>query len=213
MLDQFDWPGFAARTKKLIAYISAATRTPINSELWEEVIFHALRSMGEKYKGESPKWISGSHAAGADIWTDKFGISAKGGTLKKETVKISSYRLTSHDTLEEMIAFIDGPGKNFDFYLCCAKKKDTATERTYNVLLVPADVFAAKELKWHETFSKKDGKQNGWKGVNEQGVIVGIHRKMSNQLWIELPLSMCQSLAQITIPKAELGKSLEAILD
>jgi hypothetical protein len=181
MLDQFDWPEFAARTKKLIAYISAATRTPINSELWEEVIFHALRSMGEKYKGESPKWISGSHAAGADIWTDKFGISAKGGTLKKETVKISSYRLTSYDTLEEMIAFIDGPGKNFDFYLCCAKKKDTATERTYN--------------------------------VNEQGVIVGIHRKMSNQLWIELPLSMCQSLAQITIPKAELGKSLEAILD
>jgi hypothetical protein len=210
-MQDFDWTEFATRTKKLIAYISAATRTPINGELWEEVIYHALRSMGETYQGGSPKWVSGSHAPGADIWIDKFSISAKGGAINNERLKFSSYRLTSHKNLEEMISHIDGPGKNFDIYLCCARS-ETATQRIYNVFMVPSNVFRAKDFDWKETFNQKNGSFNGWKGVSDQGIVLGIHESMSRQLWIELPLSMCQSLLQVTIPTASLGQSLEAIL-
>jgi hypothetical protein len=210
-MQDFDWLEFTKRLEKLIAYVSSATRTPINGELWEEVIYHTLRSMGSKYQGGGPKWVSGSHAPGADLWIDEFGISAKAGNIKNDRLVISSYRLTRFADLESMIAYIDGPGKNFDIYLCCARI-DTANQRTYNVFVVPNDAFAASELKWTELLSQKDNKISGWRGINDQGVIVSIYKSMSNQLWIELPLSACRSLLQVNIPKASLGQSLEAIL-
>lgn len=171
---------------------------PINSDRWEEFIFTTLRDMGEAYQGSEPKWVRGSHAPGADVWTDKFAISAKSGSLKNGFLVLSSCRLTRFKNLEEMIMFLDGPsGKNFDFYLCCARV-ETKSELTYQVYKVPVDVFVASSVDWRKT-------KSGWDGSSSNGVIASIVKKMSNQLWLNIPIGLCEKITEFKISLSDLG--------
>lgn len=213
-VQKFDWPQFSAKAKALLKFASASSRAPINADRWEEVIFHVLKSMGMKYKGGEPKWEVGSHAPGADIWIDQFSISAKAGKLSGDTIEISSYRLTRFEEIEVMKEFIDGEGKNFDIYLCCARLEMPAqTKRIYRVYRIPADAFKAGNLSWQEISSPRAGSlPSGWRGRNEAGVTVEIRKKMSNQLWIKLPLTSCTQLLELEIDTTDLGVALELAL-
>ncbi|MFA6503086.1 MAG: hypothetical protein WCT45_02420 [Candidatus Paceibacterota bacterium] len=195
---QFDWKSFSGLIRNSFHFFSKYSRVPINADRWEEFIFTTLRDMGETYQGGEPKWIRGSHAPGADVWTDTFAISAKSGALKNGSIVLSSCRLTRFVSLKDMIAFLDGPaGKNFDFYLCCARI-ETKSELTYQVYKVPAEVFAASSVSWKET-------KSGWEGDSSNGVSAAIVRKMSNQLWLKVPLALCEKITEFTIPLSDLG--------
>ena len=204
----FDWETFSTKALKLLKYASLSTSAPVNAGRWEEIVFHVLKNMGQKYKDDDPKWESGSHAPGADLWTDSFAISAKAGSIKNSTLSISSYRLTRFEDLASMITFIDGAGKNFDIYLCCARIDHADGKRSYKIFVLPADVFVAKKLKWTEQISAKNGKISGWGGIGNDGIKVKIQSKMSNQLWIEIPLALCTMVGEITIPREALGIKL-----
>ncbi len=201
----FGWDTFSKYLKKLILFTSKTTIVPINADRWEELIYVTLKHMGK-----NPRWNLGSHAPGADIWIDEFAISAKSGNIQKNYLIISSYRLTRFNNLNEMISFIDGSeGKNYDVYLCCARKDLKNGNRIYKVFLIDADTFKASELKWEEMFPKKGGSPSGWRGTNRNGIKVEIRKKMSNQLWISLPINLCDEILHIEIKKNELGSDAE----
>lgn len=195
----FDWNQFSSLLLKLFKFTLKISQVPINADRWEEFIAICLKHMGK-----SPKWNLGSHKSGADIWIPELSISAKAGKIVNGCLIISSYRLTTFDTIDEMKRFID-EGKNFDVYLCCARN-ESKTGRTYSVYLVDADLIEASKLKWVQT-------KNGWEAESPEGIVLKIVKKMSNQLWMTIPTKLCNKIMDLTIPYSELGidsaKSLE----
>ena len=210
---KFDWKTFFAKTEKLIKFASLSSIAPLDSTRWEEIVFHVMKNMGEKYKGGDPRWVAGSHAPGSDIWTDRLEISAKSGKLVKGFLCISSYRLTRFSDLKAMKEFIDGNGKNFDVYLCCARTEGRDGMRNYKVFSVPAGIVEARKMKWGERISKKNGSSMGWHGRAQNGVEVDIHKSMSSQLWIKIPLRLCTQVGEVTIAKNLQGSALSKILN
>lgn len=209
----FDWNLFSKKLQKLFEFNCKNTIVPINADRWEEFIHIVLKNMGEKYQGEKPKWIPGSHQPGADIWIDKFFISAKSGNIQNNNLIISSYRLTRFENLDEMKKFIDSPaGKNFDIYLCSARIDQKNGDRIYKIFLVGANIFQAKKLKWEDMYLKNGNGHSGWKGANNKGIKVEIRKKMSNQLWLTIPLRMCNLLFEITIKRDKMGSEADKIL-
>ena len=108
--------------------------------------------------------------------------------------------------------FIDGSGKNFDMYLCCARTEDSNGTRNYKIFSVSASIVEAKKMKWKESFSKKKGSSIGWHGEAQSGVVVDIHKSMSSQLWIKIPLKLCTQIGEVTITKNLQGSALIQIL-
>lgn len=196
-----DWEVFGDRVKELLEFASKSTSARVNAERWEEIIFYVLKGMGKKYKGEYPKWEMGSHSPGADIWIDDLAISAKAGSVKNDILTLSSYRLTRFVTLRDMKNFIDEDEKRFDVYLCCAQSDDVKGNRIYQVFVVPSNIFQADDAEWTESNSS-------WHGTGLNGVVVDIHKKMSNQLWIKIPLKLCTLIKEVSIPKKSLGTAL-----
>ncbi len=200
----FNWRKFILHLKKLIAFHSLNSIVPINADRWEELINATLNFMGKK-----PIWNQGSHSKGADIWTKDFSISAKSGNIKGNMLILSSYRLTRFNSIDEMKEFIDGDGKNFDIYLCCSRI-DTKTERIYKIFLIGADIILANSMQWLNAYSRKNkGVHSGWRGRNKEGVILDIVRKMSNQLWMNIPINLCNEILEVKISNNKLGSKIE----
>lgn len=209
----FNWEEFSIKLKKLFEFDCANTRVAINADRWEEFIYIVLKNMGEKYEEKNPKWILGSHQPGADMWIDKFSISAKSGKIQNGCLEISSYRLTRFKNIEEMKKFIDSPmGKNFDIYLCSARTDQKNGDRIYRIFLIGANIFQAKKLKWKDMHLKNGVDHSGWRGTNNKGIKVEIRRKMSNQLWMTIPLRMCNLLFEITMSKDKMGSGADKVL-
>lgn len=195
---KFDWGLFSKRIRNSFRFFSKYSRVPINADRWEEFIFTTLRDMGEKYQGDIPKWVVGSHAPGADIWIDAFAISAKSGSLRNGFLILSSCRLTRFENLKDMVEYLDGPdGKNFNFYLCCSRKQ-IGDELVYKVYKVPAKVFVASSIGWKRT-------TGGWEGSSPNGVMARIVKKMSNQLWLTIPIDFCEEITEFRITLADWG--------
>jgi hypothetical protein len=207
----FNWKTFSTKLAKLIKFASKASIIPIKESRWEELIFHALKGMGKKYKGGDPKWEVGSHLSGADLWIDNLAISAKSGSITKDSLDISSYRLGRFLNLKTMIKFIDGDGKNFDVYLSCVVINHKDGHKTYKIFVIPANVFSARKIKWSRIVSKDDGKVMKYYGSDSRGVSARIVKSMSHQLWIRIPLKLCKQIAEITIPKKDLGSALAQV--
>jgi hypothetical protein len=207
---EFDWDTFSRKMKIMFDFSQKNSIVAINADRWEEFIYVVLKNMGMTYKGKDPKWTLGSHKPGADLWIDQFSISAKSGNIQNGNLVLSSYRLTRFGNLNEMVEFIDSKeGKNFDIYLCSARIDRADGGRTYKVFLVDANIFYARNLRWEDMHLKSGGTHSGWRGLNEEGLKVEIRRKMSNQLWISIPIRMCNELLEISISKRELGLDAE----
>lgn len=206
-IDHFNWKLFSEYLTKLLKFYSKISIFPIKAETAEELLYTVFKKMGEK-----PRWDQGSHKPGADIWCKSFDISVKSGTIKKteDVVQISSYRLTRFDDLEEIKDFLTND-KNFDIYICVARE-EFIEKRIYRVFILDKDVFNAKDAEWTETFiqnGKRKGKSSGWRGKSPNKVIGNIHKSMSNQLWLEIPLSEAKEILYLEINKEDLGSHLE----
>lgn len=205
MPKDFNWKLFSTLIKKVIDFKTKTSFTYVNADAWEEVLYFSLKKMGEK-----PDWRLGSHAKGADITTSRFAISAKSGKISGGSLIISSYRLTRYTNLKQMADFIDDE-KNYDFYLCCARNADT-NGRAYAVYKIPSNVFIAKDCVWSE-LKNKTGKCAGYSCTSKNGVHAEIRKKMSNQLWLSIPLNLCEKILEVNYQNKEIGSEFEKIFN
>jgi len=211
----FDNKKFSKVIKQLIKFKAGTTKIPIKDVSWEELIWAALVFIhGDK----NVDWDSQSHEKSVDIKAKidnkVVKISAKGGQIKNGILTVSSYRLTTFNTLEKKLDFIKNQHSNFDFYLICTREIDEG-KGTINYLVIKA---ASKKLalpamlninNWEKT-------KNGYEFKEDIGFGAKIVFKMSNQLWYSIPLdyfSTGEKLASISIPIKELGKGLVDFLN
>ena len=216
MLLKDSWEEFGKNLTKAVEGTSGIFTFPIKAEIFEELISrHALDPMGIPNA-----WEPGSHKQGADIDIPQelysFSVkSAKISGVNKKKMSISSFRTTAYPTLKEKLDFIDGDGKNFSHYLVLAREEDEkGRTRKYTVLVIPADLFIAKDLVWVEINS-------GWKSMEkydeERGYAMVIQRKMSDQLWIYcdyvklLNNPRVMALGTTSIPENEIGTTHEIV--
>ena len=205
----FDWKMFSQLIKKVLDFKTKTSFTYVNADAWEEVLYFSLKKMGEK-----AEWTLGSHAKGADIKTERFAISAKSGKIKKGRLELSSYRLTRFDDagkmdVKRMAGFIDDE-RNYEFYLCCARVNAAGGARRYVVFKVPADILVAKSAEWKEVKDRK-GELSKYACNAENGVCAEIRKKMSNQLWLSVPLGLCEKNLEVEYSKDEIGAEFDKV--
>lgn len=208
----FDNANFSKIVSKLIKFKSGTTRIPINATSWEELIWATLVFM---YGDENVDWDSQSHEKSIDIEVKINGkiikISAKGGTIKNNLLTVSSYRLTTFDTLDKKLEFIENQHSKLDFYLICAREVKT-DGITYKIIKTLPDKMASRWMTKEKNWKKAKYGYELKKGFDFSAKIVS---KMSNQLWYSIPLdyfSPKEILAEIHIPKSDLGKDLVTFL-
>jgi len=182
-----NWEEFGIRVMEGVSARQGIDKFPVKGEVFENIIAETLDFMGVPHI-----WNPGSHKPGSDIEIvgEPFSFSVKsagitGGVRKPHKMSISSHRLTSHKTLQEKLAFIDGAGKDYTHYVVLARedkmKKEVLIKRNYTLLVMPSGVFSVYALTW-----QKNGKS--WltkeKWNDEMGYSMKIENSMSDQFWI-----------------------------
>jgi hypothetical protein len=193
------------RKQILLHHVVHPFKLSLKAEFWESVEFTAL--VNEGYKCQ---WTPGSHGVGTDIIADDLHISNKTGKrLKrkrssKDTVKFSSSRTTSFKTLQEKIDFLD---QNHDdvIHFLTSEIADDNSEITYVMYSLPSDKIKLKDCNWETTNS-------GYKGTMENNDFVAtISKKMSAQLWVEVPFAWLTHECEIKITKSDVEKVRQQI--
>lgn len=147
------------------------------------------------------EWLPNNHNPNEDMITEIKGIekpSLKSGSIKDNTLVISSHRTTKYKTLQDKIDFLKT--RTYDSYICLARpNKDHPHE--YNLIYINKNVIDYDSLEWVDTYSK-DGSHSGWIGKDEEGTIsVSIIKSMSHQVWIKVDLSKVQILRKYDFTK------------
>jgi hypothetical protein len=204
---------FSLLIKQLLKFKIGTTKIPIKDVSWEELIWATLVIM---FGEEKVDWDSQSHAKSIDITVEIDGksikISAKSGEIKSDAINISSYRLTTFETLEGMLNFIKSQHDKFEYYLICARQKVNNGIK-YTVFKVPASRLAPDWLINPKNWLKDD---SGFKLRNGFDFKAKIVKKMSNQLWYNIPVRYFkpnEQILDISIPNNELGKGLIEFLE
>jgi len=206
----FDDKKFSNIIKKLIEFKSDITRIPIKDASWEELIWATLVFM---YGDNNVEWDSQSHEKSVDIKArinnTVSKISAKGGVIKEGLLTVSSYRLTTFNTLKDKLDFIKNQHKNFDFYLICTREiNETNKTLNYLVIKTPATKLAPSVMLNTKNWKKT---KSGYELKEGLGFDAKIVFKMSNQLWYSIPFgyfSNKEKLISVSIPIKELGEGL-----
>jgi len=162
--------------------------SPINGINWENLLYNSLIK-----QSDDVVWNPGSHQVGTDITYNGVGISCKGGRVrgkKKPIFKVSSHRTTSYVTLEEKIEYLSE--NHEDIFFCLSYKDDMPTHH-YTLYTFSSDILNYKSLEWKTT-------KGGWKGESSS-IIARIKSSMSDQLWLDIPLSLLNERTIIEIPK------------
>ncbi len=221
-----DWNEFTTKVGTILRNSSLLSELPVAGDRWEEVLAAVFRRMGLIVT-----WTAGSHRPGADIELSLTGykpvqISVKAGGIKtrrdaaggvnRTVPNFSSYRLTTHPTIEDKVAFIDADSKQIDWYLFAARK-ETAQTRTYQIYLAKSSIIQAKKAAWTVT-------KGGWEGQQEEGVTMKITRNMSDQLWLDIPVSLLAHgveeisdtvqgalISTIEVPASALGSRIDLL--
>ena len=213
-ISKVNWQRFKELASKLIKYKTQTTSVPVRAESWEEVIYAVLLYMEHKVV-----WEPTSHAKGVDIKIEVNGeelrISAKGGkvvTDDRNLLTISSYRLTRYGGLERMLEFLKENAEEIDIYLICAREEKGANVK-YRIFKI-----TSRELIPDEMLDSSNWEEDNQAWVLTEGTKRGLEarivKKMSNQLWytVSLTYSPLEKLAEVTIPKKEIGVALVEIL-
>lgn len=199
---------FSKILQELIRFKAGTTRVPIRAENWEELIWAALAFM---FGDENINWDPQSHEKSVDITVkmnrNTIKISAKAGEIKNNIIPISSYRLTTFNSLNEKLSFIRAQASNFDFYIICARevKKDNII---YYVIKASSHKLAPKWLTNKKNWIKTNG---GYILKDDFEFMAKIIFKMSDQLWLYIPIkyfSKKEIISIIKIPIDSLGKGL-----
>jgi len=212
MLLRDNWEKLGKHLKEEVLSFSGAYTFPIKAEMFEELISrHTMDPMGI-----GNTWDAGSHKQGSDIDLPdedySFSVkSAKIAGVHKRKMSISSFRTTSHKTLEEKLDFIDGAGKNFSHYFVLAREEDKKKSlRNYEAFIIPGSFFTANGLTWGNSNS---GWQSKERYDGELGYEMKIQKKMSDQLWIYCDYEKMKNdprvkfLFSVSVSYDELGKT------
>lgn len=202
---QVDWRRFSELTKKLIDFNVRLSKVPVSGSIWEEVLAAVFGYM--KYP---VAWGASSHAKGVDIVVKVAGkdinISAKGGKISRDTLSLSSYRLTRFGFLGDMLKFLGENSKDIGVYFICARKETKAAVQYHvfkmdSAALVPEAMM--NPINWEESAQK-------WELRSNVGFQASITKKMSNQLWYQIPLTLplLETLFSLEIPNAEVGSGM-----
>ncbi len=201
---------FSNAIKKLIKFKTGVTTIPIKDTSWEELIWAALVFM---FGDDKVEWNSQSHEKSVDIKAkinnSSLKISAKGGVIKNNVLSVSSYRLTTFNTLAEKLNFIKTQHSSFDSYLICAREIDTV-KKTVNYLVLKVDSTKLAPTSMLKTESWEKSKA-GYELKIKSPFGAKIVFKMSDQLWYSIPLdyfSKTERLASLSVPIKDLGNGL-----
>ena len=210
---EINFEEFSNELKKEIKTYSFLNKIPLTNLAWEERVYNAL-----SYSGIDEKhilWTPGSHKSGKDIDVyDKYFFSCKSMVTENGVARLSSFRTTSFNTIEEKINFIDNKGKNFTHYLIVART-DTKDALKYKAYMIDADYIQASKYEWNETFGKIKrnlGKFTGWETPYVDGIKLKIARNMSDQLWIHMDTNNfhCESgiktLTEVSVEHKYIGQ-------
>jgi len=162
--------------------------SPINGINWENLLYNSLIK-----QSDDVLWNPGSHQVGTDITYNDIRISCKGGRMKgkkKPKFTVSSHRTTSKKTLEEKINYLSE--NHEDVFFCLSYKEDLPNHH-YTLYTFDSDILDYRSLNWKKT-------KDGWKGIGNT-FVARIHKSMSDQLWLDIPLSLLNERAIIEIPK------------
>lgn len=158
----------------------------VKGEYWEEILAKAIIATG----GTSDWLAERTHTIGKDqvcswgVYKDKR-VSNKSGvyTISSNTLKINGSRSTSHQTLDDKIAYFSD--KQEDIYFCLATssiKKDL----NYYLFCFETDILDYKNADWQEQYNESE-ELIGWK-CETSTYKAWIKRNMSDQLWTHIKL-------------------------
>lgn len=135
-------------------------------------------------------WDIGSHKPGSDIFIvgENKGYSIKSAKqpLTGKYLQVSSFRTSSHSTLELKKQAINKFEETIAFYIVFARTESKANKTLtihYYLYLINPEIFNINSF----TFEKSN---NDYVGINNLGIKIGIVEKMSGQVWYSLPMDL-----------------------
>ena len=178
---------------------------PLNGEHLEHRLYDAF--IDSNY---SVEWNPKSHCIGADFVCPDFedkNWSIKSGRFTNITtnllVKITSFRTTSHRTIEEKKEFLKQQHEDIILSVTYDDRKkitkpfrELGIERYYVFLFKPP-IFGDEE--WIETFSHKHHTSTGWKTVLSDGTQATISKQCSDQLSFHIPACLAKECYEIIV--------------
>lgn len=144
-----------------------------------ELIAHKV----EKRCGRNSLLEYGSHKPGKDQEVYGESVSSKSAKLEDNNFKISSYRLTTCETIEDFIYEIKKRDKSFTKYLVCLTE---VIEKKHIVRwgFIDKSKTDISNVEWNYVYGKS-GRKSKLQSNDEK---FNIHFSMSNQLWINLTI-------------------------
>jgi len=180
--------------QKCVAGYHTVNDSPIKEAVWEHINTEIFIAAGINVTSQS----AGSHKSGADIFSDVGAFSNKSSqydTSLKNTLKISSYRLSSvcsdknNGCITDIIAEINRR-KNFDYYSLIVRH-ETEQNIVYDWFVIPADIpqLCPASYVWTCKPSRTQDRVVGWQTNIIDGSSMSISFSMSSQLWITLAIT------------------------
>lgn len=159
---------------------------PIKEAAWEEMNSKIVSS-----KHKISEQANGNHISGIDNKFDDWRISNKSVKVKNGNMNISSYRLTSVTSdnnlgnIDEITSEIENRDDSFDYYSIILRE-DIGRNIKYDWYVIPKDchIFDCRKYVWEPKIGKQgpnSGNQIGWKSK-----YMDITFSMSSQLWFHI---------------------------
>jgi hypothetical protein len=144
-----------------------------------ELIAHKV----EEKCGRSSLLESGSHKPGRDQEVYGESVSSKSSKLEDNNFKISSYRLTTCENIEDFIYEIKKRDESFTKYLVCLTE---VLENKHIVRwgFIDKSKTDISNVDWNYVYGKSGRKSK----LQSSDGKFNIHFSMSNQLWINLTI-------------------------
>jgi hypothetical protein len=168
---------------------------PVRAEYWEA---NASKSLNVE------NWIVNNHNPNEDFQTNIDGLlkpSLKAGIIEGTTLNFSSHRMSKYSELKDMVNFLDT--RDYDSYLFLSRKESASCKYHYLVGYMSSKKWKYSDLTWTPTIGtkgKSKGTQQGWRGEGLDGKVkVKIQFKMSNQLWVDIDMSLITIIKEIFI--------------
>jgi hypothetical protein len=178
---------------KIDEFHKTFAKTKLNAFQWEDVLAQALvRAHGDHhvdYEGIG-------HQSGYDLVCNGIRISCKSGSEKNKKIKgnkipvltLSSYRLGTHKTWEDKIAFLKN--RHEDSFFCLSSDQVECFGQVrciYTLYVFPVEVVDIQNVEWHQHQTKTRIQPRGF-GTNN--TYYTIESSMSEQLWMHVPLEL-----------------------
>ncbi len=206
----------AANFSKCVRGYHLINDDPIKETPWEDINAQVLLASGCTVESKS----NGSHKPGADITCSLGAFSNKSTQYDDNSIKISSYRLTTvcsdkePGKIEEIIEEIN-KRKNFESYSIIVRKPEDSHIR-YDWLLIPSDYPQLNPASYTWTpkigkIGKNKGVVTGWESNTIQGSSMSIAFSMSSQLWMNIQLTEEMETFRIASCTVEKGRKLNYI--